>query len=88
MVSTLAEDAFQAFLHLLNEEGVSPFPHAILKLPGQSKLLTLQNSITVPQSPKLNLWKLITLYTLKISRDHVFLCFIQLHCLTASFNTA
>lgn len=76
MVSTLAESSFRAFSCLLNDGGISTFPNAILKSTEAKQDFNLcKTVIAVAQSPRLNLWELIMLYTLKILRDCVFLCF-------------
>lgn len=76
MVSTLAEGLYRAFSPLLSERRISPFPHAILTIAETKQDFNFcKRVIAVARSPKLNLQELITLCTLTIIRECVFLCF-------------
>lgn len=57
------------------DDGPAPSLMPSWRLQKQSKILTSARVIAVARSPKLNLQELITLCTLKIIRECVFLCF-------------
>lgn len=76
VISTLAEGLIRAFSPLLNGRRTSPFPYAILKIAERKQDFNFcKRVIAVARSPELNLLELITLCTLKIIRECVFLCF-------------